>query len=458
MKKYLITLFLLVFLMSPLLVGAEAPAPGGPFNTAFRVQNLSTGETKCTYSFYDSSGVVQYTSSEETIAEDDSLYVYTPDVSGMDAGEYSGVVSCDAEVAAVANFSDADSGASFSGISEVGSTWYAPGVYDNYYDFYSNVYVQNASSNPVDITVEIYEAGNATPVKTQTATNVARNAAVSFEQEGLAELSDDVPYSAKISAVESGTSTNANIAAIVNIYGKGGTENQLYSYNPFASGSTTAYAPVIMANYFGYNTALVIQNMGGSVADVKVTYSIPGAAPVEKTYTIDPGSAESLYTPNQGLGETKDKLMAAKVESTNGQPLAVLVNESTTTTNRAASYSGFASGSQSVRTPIVMRRYFDYNTSVTCQNIGSGSTDISIAYAGISGTTDFNNVAAGASQLLYQPSDPLLDDDFDDDFIGSATITSTSEDIVCVVNEDMNEGEEAAQVMDQLYAYNGIGE
>lgn len=457
MKKVLTILTMIVILTSlPLVVSADAPAPGGPFNTAFRVQNLSSGDAHCTYSFYDSNGTAQYTSSQETIAAGDSLYVYTPSVTGLANGEYSGVVSCDAEVAAVVNYSDADSGASYSGISnsEVGDTWYAPGVYDNYYNFYSNIYVQNASGTAVDITVNIYEAGNSTPVETQTKTNVPNNASVSFEQEGLANMATNVPYSAIISAVETGTSTPANIAAIVNIYGRDTTNNQLYSYNPFASGSTTAFAPVIMSDYYGYNTALVIQNMGTSDADVRVTYSIPGSADVVKTYTIAPGAAESLYTPAQSLGNTTNKLMAAKVESTNSQPLAVLVNESTPSTSRAASYSGFASGTKSVSAPIVMRRYYGYNTSVTCQNIGSGPTNISISYAGISGTTDFTNVAAGASQLLYQPTDSLLSDNF----IGSATITSSAEDIVCVVNEDQNEAPQASQVMDQLYAYNGIGQ
>ncbi len=144
--------------------------------------------------------------------------------------------------------------------------------------------------------------------------------------------------------------------------------------------------------------------------------------------------------------------MAAKIEST--QPVAVIVNESTPTSNRAASYSGFAGGSQSVSAPIVMKRYYTYNTSVTCQNIGGGSTNVSISYAGVAGTTDYPNVGAGESVLLYQPSDTLIGDGF----IGSATITSSAQDIVCVVNEDQNEPPQSGQVFDQLFAYNGISQ
>jgi hypothetical protein len=159
MRKAFAVFTLVTLLASMSLVAnADAPAPGGPFSTAFRVQNLSNQEAHCVYSFFDAAGTTVYSSTSETIPVGDSLYVYTPSVSGLADGEYSGVVSCDAEVAAVANYSDSNSGASYSGIgqAEVGDTWYAPGVYNNYYNFYSNLYVQNASSGAVDVDVEVY--------------------------------------------------------------------------------------------------------------------------------------------------------------------------------------------------------------------------------------------------------------------------------------------------------------
>jgi len=130
----------------------------------------------------------------------------------------------------------------------------------------------------------------------------------------------------------------------------------------------------------------------------------------------------------------------------------VLVNESTDK-NRAASYSGFATGSTTVRAPIVMRRYYKYNTSVTCQNIGSAAATMSISYGGIAGTTTSPSIPVNGTHMFYQLTDTLLTDNF----IGSATVTS-AENIVCIVNEDQNEPPERDQIMDQLYAYNGIGQ
>ena len=44
-------------------VFASVPAPGGPFNSAFRVQNLETTTAQCAYSFYDENGTAAFNSS-----------------------------------------------------------------------------------------------------------------------------------------------------------------------------------------------------------------------------------------------------------------------------------------------------------------------------------------------------------------------------------------------------------
>jgi hypothetical protein len=264
-------------------------------------------------------------------------------------------------------------------------------------------------------------------------------ASVSFEQEGMPELSNNIAYSAKITAT-------GNIAAIVNIYGRGPYDGQLYSYNPFTSGSTKAYAPVIMNAYYGYNTSLTVQNIGTASTPVTVTYGTGQ----QWTGIIAANSAQQLYTPVSGV--PAGSLTGAVVES-GGEPIVVLVNESTDK-NRAASYSGFAAGSTTVRAPIVMRRYYRYNTSITCQNVGTAAAKMRIQYAGIAGTTESpTSIPPGGTYMFYQPIDTLLSDNW----IGSATI-SCDEPIVCVVNEDKNEPPERDQVMDMLYAYNGIGQ
>jgi hypothetical protein len=443
MKKTVIFVIILVLTLA-LVPGvlAESPAPGGPFNTAFRVQNLETTTATCSFQFFDSTGAVAVTSEQTTVAPGDSLFVYVPNVVGLGAGEYSAVVMCDRKVAGVVNFSDPTSGASHSGIADPGMVWYAPGIYDNYYNFYSNIYVQNASGSPVNVTVEIFAPGVAAPVHTQTATGVPANASVSFEQEGLAQLQTNQFYSAVITGT-------GNIAPIVNIYGRGAAENQLYSYNPFKSGSTVAYAPIIMNKYYGYDSALVIQNMGSAAAQVRVTYTTG----LQTTHTIQPGAAESLYTPTQGL-PAGNTLYGATVESTNGQNIVVMVNQSNAYM-RAATYTGFATGSMDVRAPIVMKSYYTFDSSVVCQNIGTAATTMTISYAGpgVGGPTTSPSIAPNQVHQFYQPQDPALAA-VGPNWIGSATITS-AQPIVCVVNQDVVPAF-AQRVQDDLYSYEGI--
>jgi len=405
---------------------------------------LGAADANCTFAFYNAAGVAAYESGAlAPIAPGDALYVYVPSDTTVADGMYAGVVSCDQEVAAVVNFSDADSGASYSGVggSEVATELYAPAVYDNYYSYYSNVVVQNATGAPVDITLQIFAPGVATPVYEDTKTAVPGYAHVAWEQEGLAELVTNQFYAAKITAT-------GDVAAIVNIYGLGGTANQLYSYNAFAAGSMMAYAPVVMNNFYGYNTAIVVQNMGAANAAVTVTYSDG----TEWTGSIAPGAAESLYTPASGIA-AGNTLYGAVIES--DEPVAVIVNESTPF-NRAGTYNGFASGGTAASAPVVMQAYYGWNSSVTCQNVSNAAVTMEIEYAGPNAPTGTfgpqggNPVAPGAVGMFYQPDDISVVN-----WIGSASITATG-DIVCVVNQDQNMPPQATQVMDQLYVYNAI--
>ncbi|MGD8634315.1 MAG: hypothetical protein PVF85_12135, partial [Anaerolineales bacterium] len=106
MKKLSFVLAVILSLLLTTVVTADSPAPGGPFSTAFRVQNLETSAASCTYTLYDASGSDVHTISPTTVQPGDSMFVYTPNIVGLSAGTYSAVVSCDKQVAAVANWGD----------------------------------------------------------------------------------------------------------------------------------------------------------------------------------------------------------------------------------------------------------------------------------------------------------------------------------------------------------------
>lgn len=415
------------------------PGPSGTFSSAFTIQNQGAAIANCTFQFY--AGSLVYTSAAFQIAVGGSYFTYVPNLVGLANGQYSGVVSCDQQVGAVVNTSSPQSGGSYVGVdgSRVGTTWYAPNAFDNYYGYFSNFVVQNATASTISVTVQLINSAG-TVVATQNNSSVAPYASASFEQTGLAALATNQSYSAKIIA-------NGNVAVESNIFGSGASAVQLYSYTPFSGGSTVAYVPQIMKNYYGYVTSLNVQNLSASSTVVTVTYGTG----LSRSSTVNGNSTWVLYTPNE-TGLPNGTLTSAKIQSS-GAPIVALVNEQNSA-QRAASYTGFASGTTTVRTPIIMKRYYNYNTSVACQNIGSASTNITINYSN-GASSSANNVLQNGMALFYQPNEVGIANGFN----GSATITSSGGvPIVCVVNEDQNEAPYGTQNMDQLFAYEGLNQ
>ncbi len=440
MKKLLMVMVVLTFslcLSSPI-ARAQAPAPGGFFNTAYRVQNLDPSlQNNCYSEYYETGGELKFTSSSVPVNPGDSLYVYMPNVTSLMDGGYAITVRCSRNAAAVANISDSDSGASHNGIAQPANTWYAPAVYDNYYNFYSNIYVRNTTPYDQPVFLYIYSSSSSTPVYT-TYEVIPANGTRIFYQEGLSQLNNNQYYSAKIEGVGS--------IVTVNIYGRYPKDDQLYSYNALTSNATKWYAPVVMKYYYGYNTA------DSQTAEINVQFSNGLTLP----YYIQPNSVKSINI--QDIEENllpSGNLYSATILSVDAPPrnLIVVVNESNAY-HRAATYNGFSLGSTSVRVPIVMKRYYNFNSSVTCQNVGTSETIMTIDYPYPYGQTSSPSIPPRSNHMFYQRTDPALSN-VPINFISSATITA-SQPIVCVVNQDQDEPPNSTIVMDQLFAYNGI--
>jgi len=411
--------------------------PGGPFASSLQIQNLGAITANVSVQYIDSMGNSAHTTTH-TIASGDVLSIYVPAESALAAGEYSVVVSADQEIAAVTNFSDADSGAAYSGANAGAMSWGFPGVYDNYYGYYSEIYAQNVAPAAQDITLKVFAPGNATPVYENTKTAVPASASVNWSLKDLTQLAMNISYSATVTAA-------GNIVAIGNTYGSGTTAAQLYSYNGFPSGANTFYVPALYKAYYGWNAAMSIQNVSAAAAAVTVTYS----GGFTKNYTIQPNSAVAIYIPAEA--SLPNGLMSATV--TSDQDVAVSVNISNSY-NRASTYNGVDTATTTVFAPNVMKRYYKYSSAVTCQNLGDVAATVTISYAGQPGATETSDpIAPKANVQFYLPAKAAVPDGYN----GSATITS-AQPITCVINSNMDEGAEAILSMDQLFSYNGVNQ
>lgn len=429
MRKLLPILLVIAALISAAPVAAQVPGPGSPYNSAFTVQNLESRDGTCQYTLYDASGNPALTSAPTPIQANKSIFVYVGNL-GVTPGMYSVVISCDVNTVAVSNYTGSGGAyaASYAGVpaAQTTTTAYFPGLYKNYHGYYTNVVVQNAGNSPISVTLKIYQGAALVDSETKT---VPAYASAVFDQAARTALPNGI-YAGVVEAT-------GPVAAMVNVWNSAG---QQFAYRGFTSGSSVAYAPVLMKFYHGFRTALTVQNIGTSPVTVTVTYS-NGAT---NTKVIPAKASELFYTPNEP-GLPNGWIGSAKVDAPGGSIVA-LVNEADAK-NRAASYTGFVTGGTTVNAPIVLRKYHGYSSSITCQNIGTASTDITVAYS--NGATEVkNNVPVNGTALFYQPNTAGLPDGFN----GSAIIMA-SQPIVCVVNQNQVDNPNA---QDYLLAYEGI--
>lgn len=439
MKK--IFSFLLVLVVLVVTFGTATAAttiPGGPFASAIMIQNLGDTEAAVSVQYIASTGTVAFTSNHDIVVGD-VLLIYVPN-QAVPGGEYSVVLSSNQRISAISNFSDSDSGASYAGADKGGSTWYIPGVYDNYYSNYSEIYAQNVAGTAQDITLNVYAPGSATPVYTNTKRAVPSLASVNWGLKDLPQLSTNVPYSAKVTATD-------NIVVITNYYGMDSIAPQLYSYNGFPNGATKFYLPSITNLYYDWRSSIAIQNVSGTAATVTIAYSNN----TSKIYIIQPNSGQLIYVPNEeGLPSGKDGLLGATVSS--DQNVAVVVNQSNSY-NRAASYTAVSDPTMKVAVPLLMKRYYNESSSLTCQNVGTTATIMTAKFSNIGTPKVSASIPPNGIWSLYLPNETILPNGY----IGSAEITA-AQNIACVVQSNFEEAPYSTQNMDAHKAYTGFNQ
>lgn len=445
MKKLfsLIILFMFLLVLSPGYSVRAETIPGGPFTSTVKLQNMGSVKAETVIvEFYDASGVKKYTTPSQTIEPGDVITILLPTDGTVASGEYSAVVKSDQPLASLSTLNDSDSGAAYTGFDSGSLEWFVPGLYDNYYNYYSNVYAQNVSTSPVDITLEIFAPGNSTPVFSDTKADVQPYATVNWEQKDLTQLVNNVFYAGKITGT-------GDVVAIANIFGSGNVEPQLYSYNGYSDGGKSWNTPVVLNNYYGWNASLIIQNVTNSVANVSVNYSTGYST----SYSIQPLSVKSIYIPHEPLPSGRHGLFGAKI--TSDVDVVVMINQSNTY-NRAATYNGFLVGSPKVYAPGVMKRAASiFSTSVTCQNVGNNPTRMEIEYVGQPTAGSISPyIPVGGTHIWYQPNDPLPDG-----FDGSAIINSLeNENIACIVNRNTEDEPYFSKSWDMFFSANGINQ
>jgi hypothetical protein len=283
--------------------------------------------------------------------------------------------------------------------------------------------IQNSDSEAADVTLRFYNDAGAEEASIND--TIAGNASKVFV---LGDLSlTDGRYSVEVE------STNGkDVVGVCNNW-TSAMYGEFSNYNAFVGGTTLAYAPSLVNNYWGFVSALTVQNVDATDADVLITYSNG----VTETVTLAPRTAMEYYQPNNPNlpSGNVDGIFSARIESTNGAAVVALVNQEDKTKGSLASYNAPSTASTSINCPVTMKAFYGWFSAVTVQNVGSSSTDVTVTFA--SGQTDVAtgvppNGTANFIQLAGQSNLP-------DSSSVSAVVTSTGENLVAIVNENSND-------------------
>jgi hypothetical protein len=372
--------------------GTVAP---GQWASAINLQNVGNAATKPTISFFDQNGgnpILTYTTPND-VPKNGSLSLYVPSsISNLPANhQYSAVVSSvepfqvSVNTASTSSTTPPWTAFAYEGIgsSQAGTTLYYPGLYKNYFSFNSEMVVQNAGDTPATLKADFYNSAG-TKIATANLGTLNKNAALTFPIASLV-ATPALPSgnsTGLFGAVVTSTQGNIPLVGIANIWRTSPT-NGTASYNAAAGGSSVLYAPSLLNNYFGFATALTIQNVSASDASVLIQYSNGHSV---GPFTLKKFASQAFYQPSDpGLNNVSGNVngvFSAKV-TTQGGSIIGLVSQSVPSGSAGSfgSYNTPAVASPAVNISSVLHGYFGYFTAVTVQNTGNTTTDVLITYA-----------------------------------------------------------------------------
>ncbi len=437
MKKWITLLLLLAFLLPVSTAYAQdsttASAAPGTWVSSINIQNPSASDATVVLNFYDAAGasILSFTVSPVIPAGGSrSLYVPT-DIAALASGQYSVVASSDVEVNVVVNSSSTSpyTAGAYTGLqsAETGTTLYFPGLYKNYYGFYSEIALQNAGTADANISIQFYDQKTGTAVGSPFTSVVKPGATAITTLNNLTAL----PSGNTSGLFSAEVTSDQPLAGIASIW-TSAKYGEFSNYNAVTGGATQAVVPALYKNYYNFVSSLTVQNLGSADAAVTITYSNG----TTDTATLAPKQASEFYQPNNASlpsGNTAG-VFSAKIDA--DQPIVATVNIEDKNKGLLASYNGATNVTGTVLCPVVMKDFYGWFSAQTVQNVGTEATDITVTYSN-GMTRAFTNVGpnetinvielATAGSIL--PATSSL----------SASITSSNaQPLVAVVQENSN--------------------
>jgi hypothetical protein len=377
MKRIRLAFILVVVLVLVTAVSAFAgTAYNAAFTTSITYQNVGSADANVVFNFYPETDGTPISISR-TLPQDAGASLYVGGLTEIAAGfNGSAVMSSDQPVVAtmvqIASDPDVKNRPLSNGFSTGDSEVLLATVLKNQFNTTSRFSVQNASSGAVDLNIEFYNADNpaAAPIAV-THNNLPAGAAKYYDMGTLGDITaSSFNGSAVISAVESGTSNPADVAA--SVLELSTTAGEASSFEGVTGGANTVYMPSALCQQFGATSAYAVQNTSQTdPANVTIPYSSGNS----DTGTVAPGAKQSFIGCDVNSAGFSG---SATVTSTGGQ---VVVIGKVFGSGNSTAFVGATSGASRLALPYVRFTTSQWDSGqrqrayIAIQNVGSNLSD-----------------------------------------------------------------------------------
>jgi hypothetical protein len=485
MKSKLSILLVVVLVLAMTVVPSFAKSSfqglptGTSWSTGIQIQNVGTGTAAIVMTGYDASGAATYTDSTTGAAVPSGSSVnYTTFPSSQSTFNGAAVVSSDQPIVAIVNINNGGAGgyaaAQYQGVSsnQTSTTVRFPLVKNNFGSKCTTFFVQNAGSSAAKI-YATYSNGSVW----NSGTNVDPGDMVTIDP---ASATPAVPGTAPYALTV--TSTQSLAGTVAEAFCTNATLMQSTRGFGDSDGDDTLLAPIYKYAFGSRSTGLQVQNIGGSAADVYVSYahaSLSSCQPTCAAYTqyqlsVPAGKSVTFFkntiiaaagggsTGSTGTALPTASLASATVTSTG--TIVAIVSESFDALpagflrNTATTYSAqpVSAAAAKLAVPLTKEVFSNKTTGIQIQNAGSITATVVVTYnlnagaVACQGTYVLNSlsIAAGSSATLFKLSSAAAPagatwsgaNTIKAGCFGSAVIQSTNgQPLVAIVNEaDIN--------------------
>ncbi|MEA2639047.1 MAG: hypothetical protein QOF51_441 [Chloroflexota bacterium] len=414
-------------------------------DSGIQVQNTTGSSGTASVTYYNQNGTAVASDGPAALPPNGSITFYQPANPSLSPGfDGSAVVQATQPIAAIVNRVNYTRSLASAGSITIPPTSNAtqvtiPLVYGGLNGYVTTISVMNTSTSTATYTLNLM-SNNASGITNASQLTIPANA-VRRVRVGVDTFA---PGNFIGTAVIS--SSSASLTAVAETYNAG--TSALLSYAGATTGSATTNAPLLFKNYNDWISGVQVANMSASGVTVSASLRDRDSGIAFGLPSVTLGANQGAFFDLSTIAELPDGFVGSGVFTASG-PISAVVQEVNAVQQTGMGYDGFSAGTSNISIPLIFKGSGGWDTGVQVQNLGSVETAVTIVYTLPSGITvsEVATVAAGDSVTFYQPANPNLPSGL----VGAATVTSSGQPIVAIVNEvNYARGGDAAM------AYEGI--